>query len=386
MWCEHGMVLLSYYRPDFGFCDDFLSETSVPPRKKDSNAAEIKTLKKTAAKKTINQKLPTKKKKSVKKPPKKSSANIMGWKQGVPKEKPKGRVYDGPLRVNPKAKKSDLIIFGTGGVPHSATPQSHPSAIRRLAELGLGVYEMEFVHGVRIRPETCEEVNAAQADTGIRVTAHGPYYINLYSMEEEKLEASRVRVLDTARALEACGGDGACFHPGFYQKRDPVEVHTFMTKQIGELADILEKEGCPIRLDPETTGKGSQFGSLDELCEMGNILSEKNISITIDFAHIHARSGGANNTYDEFAAQLDSVKSKLGPEALSSLHIHLSGIAYTEKGEAHHLELDESDMNYPDLFRALIDFGVSGRVICESPALEYDALIMQKAYRKLNGS
>ena len=118
---------------------------------------------------------------------------------------------------------------------------------------------------------------------------------------------------------------------------------------------------------------------------MGGALSGKNISITIDFAHIHARSAGANNTYDEFAAQLELMKNKLGPQALTSMHIHLSGIAYTEKGEAHHLELDDSDMNYPDLFRALIDFGASGRVVCESPALEYDALIMQKAYRKLNG-
>ena len=317
---------------------------------------------------------------------KKTPVKAMGWKPGVPKEKPKGRVYEGPLHVNAKPKKSDLIFFGTGGVPHSAQPQDHPGAVRRLAELGLGVYEMEFVHGVRIRPETCEEVKAAQAETGIRVTAHGPYYINLYSLEEDKIEASRGRVLDTARALEACGGDGACFHPGFYQKRDPAEVHAFMTKQIGELAGILEKEGCPVRLDPETTGKGSQFGSLDELCEMGGALSGKNISITIDFAHIHARSAGANNTYDEFAAQLELMKNKLGPQALTSMHIHLSGIAYTEKGEAHHLELDDSDMNYPDLFRALIDFGASGRVVCESPALEYDALIMQKAYRKLNGS
>ena len=85
------------------------------------------------------------------------------------------------------------------------------------------------------------------------MTAHGPYYINLYSLEEEKLEASRKRVLDTARALQSCGGDGACFHPGFYQKRDAAEVYAFMTKQVGELADILAEERCPVRLDPETT-------------------------------------------------------------------------------------------------------------------------------------
>ena len=141
-----------------------------------------------------------------------------------------------------------------------------------------------------------------------------------------------------------------------------------------------------MRLDPETTGKGSQFGSLDELTDMNAELKGKNVGLTVDFAHMHARASGAQNTYDEFSAQLEQIKNKAGKAAIASMHIHLSGIAYTEKGEKHHLELDESDMNYPDLFRALIDFGVEGRVVCESPALEYDALIMQRAYRKLNGS
>ena len=313
------------------------------------------------------------------------AADVRGWAPGVPREKPKGRTYDGPLRVNAKPRRADRIFFGTGGVPHSARPQTHPEAVRRLHALGLGVYEMEFVHGVRIRPQTCDEVKSAQAETGVRVTAHGPYYVNLYSLEEEKVAASRKRVLDTARALAACGGDGACFHPGFYQKRDPREVYDFIRNQVGELADILEEEGCPVRLDPETTGKGSQFGSLQEIADMGGALQDKNVGLTIDFAHIHARSAGANNTYEEFGAQLELLKDKMGAEALKTMHIHLSGIAYSDKGEAHHLELDESDMNYPDLFRALIDFGVEGRVVCESPALEYDALIMQKTYRKLNG-
>ena len=223
-------------------------------------------------------------------------------------------------------------------------------------------------------------------NTGLQVTAHGPYYINLYSMEEEKIEASKKRVIDTALALHSCGGDGACFHPGFYQKRDENEVYKFILRQIDEILDFLEEQGCPCRLDPETTGKGSQFGSLSELTEMASSLSKKNIGITIDFAHIHARTGGRENSYEEFSNQLQLIGDKLGKKALKSMHIHLSGIAYGDKGEAHHLELSESDMNFKDLFRALIDFEVEGRVVCESPALEYDALLMQKEYRKLNGS
>ncbi|MFL2931897.1 MAG: TIM barrel protein [bacterium] len=316
----------------------------------------------------------------------KIKSNLRGWRPGVPNVKPENRVYDQPVKSNKKPKKKDSLLFGTGGVPHSTKNKTHPSAVKRLSELGLSVYEMEFVHGVRIKPETCEEVKKEVRNTGIKVTAHGPYYINLYSMEEEKIKASRKRVIDTALALHSCGGDGACFHPGFYQKRDEREVYQFIKKQIDEILDYLKEQGCPCRLDPETTGKGSQFGSLSELTEMAGSLKKKKIGITIDFAHIHARTGGKENSYEEFSSQLQIVKDKLGKKALKSMHIHLSGIAYSEKGEAHHLELSESDMNYKDLFRSLIDFEVEGRVVCESPALEYDALLMQKEYRKLNGS
>lgn len=338
--------------------------------------------KRVAAKKPAGEKPAAKKRSASKKPP----AKAMGWKPGVPQEKPNGRVYDGPLSVNPKPRKADRIFFGTGGVPHSASPKTHPAAVRRLRELGLGTYEMEFVYGVRITPETSKETKAAAGETGVRLTAHGPYYINLYSMEPDKLEASRKRVLDTARALAACGGDGACFHPGFYQGRDRNEVYAFIKDQLADLSAILDEEGCPVRLDPETTGKDSQFGSLDEITRMGGELKRKNLGITIDFAHLHARTAGGLNTYDEFCAELQQIQDGFGKQVLQDLHIHLSGIAYTQKGEAHHLELDESDMNYADLFRALIDFSVEGHVVCESPALEYDALFMQKAYRKLHGS
>jgi len=299
--------------------------------------------------------------------------------------RPRERAYTGPLRVNPPPRRPDRLLFGTGGVPHSAKPQDHAGALKRLRELGLGVYEMEFVHGVRIRPETCQAVKKLQRETGIQITAHGPYYINLYSFEREKLEASRERVLATARALAACGGDGACFHPGFYQKRDPAEVYARMREEIAGLANLLRREGCPARLDPETTGKETQFGSIEELTDLAKEIRRENVGITVDFSHIHARSGGARNTYGEFASLLERIRGRMGKAALGGMHIHLSGIAYNEKGEKHHLDLDESDMNYKDLFRALIDTGCEGRVVCESPGLEYDALLMQRAYRRLNG-
>ena len=104
----------------------------------------------------------------------------------------------------------------------------------------------------------------------------------------------------------------------------------------------------------------------------------------IDFAHLHARPGdGSVNSYAEWEALLKLVKKHLGAAALKRLHIHLSGIAYGPKGEKHHLKLAEADLKYKDLFRALHDAKCGGRVLCESPIMEDDALVMKKTWAKL---
>ena len=78
-----------------------------------------------------------------------------------------------------------------------------------------------------------------------------------------------------------------------------------------------------------------------------------------------------------------NVGPDLGKRGLQSLHIHLSGIDYGPKGEKKHLPLKEADLKYKELFRALIDAKAGGRILCESPLMEEDALVMQKAYRRL---
>ena len=65
------------------------------------------------------------------------------------------------------------------------------------------------------------------------------------------------------------------------------------------------------------------------------------------------------------------------------MHIHVSGIEYGPKGEKKHLVLGESDMDYQGLVRAWKEYDIKGIVICESPNLEGDALLLQKVYREL---
>jgi len=91
------------------------------------------------------------------------------------------------------------------------------------------------------------------------------------------------------------------------------------------------------------------------------------------------------NTYDEWSRVLEKYGKTLGAKSLKKLHIHLSGIDYGSKGEKNHLPLAEADLDLKALFKALNEFGCGGRILCESPIMEEDALIMKKTWMKISG-
>src|SRR3989338_7586162 len=103
----------------------------------------------------------------------------------------------------------------------------------------------------------------------------------------------------------------------------------------------------------------------------------------VDFAHFHARTNGKYNSYGEFSSILEKIEKSLGKSGLQNMHIHITGIEYGEKGEKNHLTLEESDLKYEELLKALKDFKVKGVVISESPNIEWDAMLMQKTFAKL---
>ena len=280
------------------------------------------------------------------------------------------------------------LRFGTAGLPYHPKPISYPDGLRILRTLGptgsggLGHMEMEYVYGVRMTPEVAGKVRRVAREEDLTLTAHGPYYINLNAKEEHKVKASITRILDTARRGATAGAFSVTFHPGFYLKMDPGIVYSTIRDRMIDIREIMEAEGVKVRLSPETTGKASQFGSIEELVRLAEEID--GVGICIDFSHLHARSGGGYNTYDEFRSVLGMVEDRLGREMIRNMHIHLSGIAYTQKGERNHLILRKSDMNYIDLLRAFKDYDIAGAVVCESPNLQGDALLLQNFYASLD--
>lgn len=274
------------------------------------------------------------------------------------------------------------LRFGTAGIPESSKGKGPGvvDGIRTVRELGLEAMELEFVRGVWMSPTLADLTREAAETHDVQLTVHAPFYVNLNGEDAVK-KSSRQRILDSARMGARAGAWSVTFHSGFYMKIPSDLVYVTIKEQLEEIVQSVKKEKMGIRISPELTGKETQFGNLTELTRMTKEMS--GVGYCLDFSHLHARTVGRENSYPEFCATLETVKRVGGAGALKAMHIHVTGIVYGPKGEKHHVNLQEGDFRYKDLMKALKDFKVAGTVICESPDIEGDALLLQKTYQGL---
>jgi len=278
-------------------------------------------------------------------------------------------------------QKLNKLNFLTAGFP-SITKGNFFGAIDAIKQLKLDGLEMEFVQSTWLKykeKEYTDKVIKEKKD--LIFTAHASYYINFASLEKSKIHASVSRLVQGAEACASVNGYSITFHPGFYQNQNPVTVYTTAKKYLKETIKIIKDKDIELWIRPETTGKATQFGDLEECIKLSEDLEM--VLPCIDFAHLHARYNGINNTKEEWRNMLNLIEKRLGRNALDNMHIHMSGINYTAKGERNHLILKESDIKWKDLLEVLKEYKVKGTLVCESPNIEEDTLLMSKYYNKL---
>jgi deoxyribonuclease IV len=274
----------------------------------------------------------------------------------------------------------DKLIFSTAGIPHSTNPRTTGDGLKRIKELGLGSMELEFVKSVNLSPSKAIEINKIRKENDLFLTCHGSYYINLNAEDSDKIEKSKERIMHAAKIASLAGAKFMTFHAGFYMGFEKKVVYSNIKNNLNNLLTRLKNERISVEIRPETTGKESQFGSIDELLDIG---VETGVKPCIDFSHIYTRSIGKINSYDDYRKVFEKCENKLGKSFLKNMYCHMSGIEYGEKGERRHLPFKESEFNYLALLKLFKEFDAKGIIVCESPILEDDALLLKKEYEKL---
>ncbi len=272
----------------------------------------------------------------------------------------------------------DRTRFGPAGFPMGCPKEE---AFDYLHKLKLGAMEYQAVRRVPTKLDKLMEIGKQAKEKDIVLTLHAPYAINLASKEEDKILKSVERLYLSAKAAEAIGATHVTFHPGYYSGRSPDEALRLATKALAGLVLRLKDENIRVELGPETTGKPSQLGSLDEVLRMAEEID--GIWPTIDFAHIHAREGGSVKGREDYAKILDEIEGRLS--TLDGLVVHFTEVELTAsgKGERMHHELGSGyGPDFRPLAEEMVEREVKWLVISESPLLEEDSLKMKRIYKK----
>lgn len=273
------------------------------------------------------------------------------------------------------------VWIGISGSPESTPRSGTVHAIARCRELGIDALEMAWVQKVTLTERGAGPIRDAAARHGVRLSVHASYYINLNSPEPDKRRASIERIVEAGRAAGWAGARDVVLHLAWNHGDPPEAVSRRVEAGLQEALAHLAEIGAPVVLRLETMGRPTQFGTLDEILSLCQRLP--GCAPCIDIAHLHARTG-AWNTPAEFHRLWDRVSEALGAQALSDVHIHISGIAYDARnGERKHLPFAEADLDYRGFLRVLAERGVRGLVIVESPAREDDVLLLAATWREV---
>ncbi|MDD4287243.1 MAG: TIM barrel protein [Candidatus Peribacteraceae bacterium] len=273
------------------------------------------------------------------------------------------------------------LLFAVAGSPHSTlSPGGTVGGLLQAKKLGITAMEIEWVQNVPRNPERMAEIRETAETLKITLTVHAPYFVNLNSPDRAKLAASKRRVLDALSMAELCGARSVCVHAAFNLGQPPEKVFENVRRATEDIMRHKQALFPHVNLAYETMGKPTQFGTLEEALaiskEFGNYPC-------VDPAHMHARENGKINSAEEWDDMFDLYQKYLGKSALKHVHMHFSGIAYTAKGERMHLPLQKSDARWKEFLSVLKKRKIEGVLVCESPLLEQDTLLMQNTYERL---
>ena len=266
-----------------------------------------------------------------------------------------------------------MIWIGTGGVPISSKERSTIGGIKELAKLGLNAMEVEFVRGVKMSEYVAKEVGQIAEAHKIRLSVHAPYYINLLSPERDLVKKSIERIIESMDRAEVMKADAVAVHMGFLGKLSQQESNELMKERVADVIEKMHKQGIHnVKLGPETMVKKGQWGSFEEVVQMYKHY-KRYLTPYLDWGHMFAYYGGRIN----YAHILDEME-KLN---LSHINSHFNCVKYSAASKSYvdiHQQIAAKTPDFKSLADELKKRKLNITLICETPALEKDALEMKR--------
>jgi len=255
-----------------------------------------------------------------------------------------------------------VVRVGPGGIP---SRESAEAAVELLVQRGYDACEIDFGGGFWMDLDYARRLGVLARDAGVALSLHAPLAAFLGHVEHGgRKHRVAVGMLDHSAGIAvACGAAPVVVHPGFLLGRGREEAIEAAIAQLAELRERLTRKGRALPFGVEVMGRVQELGSLDDV--IGICRRIEWVRPVLDFAHMHATSGGGFTGVDVFVSALALADSVLEPGV--SFHIHFSDVSFANRNEKAHVPYGQGTLRAEPLAQALARFDRPATVIVEAP-------------------
>lgn len=254
----------------------------------------------------------------------------------------------------------EMIRFGISRLPPPDTDDGE--WLDSLVARGHDAVELPFVTGFPWDERRCSRFGDAAAARGMAVSVHAPYFAVLTVDDSDKRVKTLAALEHTMKLGRALGAHTIVAHTGHIKDREPDALHELVAEGLSRIEPKVRHLGVALGL--ETAGSDRSFGSLGDIAIIGRQFGF--VRPVIDWAHVHAKSGGGLTTRQAFSAVMAFLRGEFPGWAIDPLHTQFTDNEFGTHGEIRHLPYGQGSLRSDLLGEAAAESGLRMVVISEA--------------------
>ncbi len=241
-------------------------------------------------------------------------------------------------------------------------PDGQAEFLDAIVAKGHRALELPFVKDFPWKEKQCRAFGELAAERGVQLSIHAPYFAVLTVIEEDKGKQSVSALEHSMKIGSWLGAPIIVAHMGSTHGEEP---GVLMERVEGRLESIRTKvEDLGVGLGLETAGNDRSFGTLGDISHLAERFSF--VRPVVDWAHLHAITGGGLTSTEAFAAVFDFIKASFPGWMIQPLHTQFTDNEFGASGEIRHVPYGEGSLRVTPVLEAARNAEVSLTVISEA--------------------
>lgn len=270
------------------------------------------------------------------------------------------------------------IRFGISHLPPDGTGDEE--FLDDLVGQGHRALELPFTQGFPWKEKRCESFGSLAAVRDIRLSVHAPYFAGLTIPEEDRGRQSVFAIEHTMKLGKRLGAPVIVAHFGATYDEDPSVLMNRIRSRLDLIAPKVERLGVGLGL--ETSGKKSAFGSLGDIAQLAGEYGF--VRPVVDWAHVHAMTGGGLVSRDAFKSVLTFVRESFPGWMVQPLQVQFSDNEFGQAGEIRHIPYGDGSLRVGPLVEAVDEMDMSMVLISEARDMKSHFLIWEEVQAHLD--